>query len=73
MAYFLYKVFPDRKLEAVDQFEKYPPARDRARALRAELAGKVECTVRVIFAANPEEAERLLREVREPRPLGEDA
>jgi hypothetical protein len=27
----------------------------------------------MIFAPNKEQAERLLKEVREPRPLGEDA
>jgi len=73
MAYFIYKVFVPKRLEYVEEFETYRDARTFARKLRKGLAVKDECIVRMIFAPGREQAERLLMEVREARPLGEDA
>jgi hypothetical protein len=72
MPYFVYEIFPPRRLQLVDSFEGYREARSRARALRAALAADADQTVRVIHARSTEEATRLLMEVREPRPLGEE-
>lgn len=73
MPYFLYKVFPEKRYELIEPHEAYRAARDRARALRAELAADAGYAIKVMFAKDPAEAERLMAEEREPRPLGEDA
>jgi len=65
MPYFIYKVFEFRRLEKVDQYPTYKEAAARARGLRAELAGREPCTVRIIFAENEAHAEDLLTDVRE--------
>ncbi len=72
MPYFVYEIFPPRRLQLVDSFEGYREARSRARALRAALSADADQTVKVIHAQTSEEAARLLMEVREPRPLGEE-
>jgi hypothetical protein len=72
MPYYIYEIIPPRRLELVDSFDGYRDARTRARALRATLGTDAERSVRVIYAENTEEATRLLMEVREPRPLGEE-
>ena len=72
MPYYIYEIVPPRRLELVDSFDGYREARTRARAMRADLGTDADRTVRVIYAHSPEEATRLLTEVREPRPLGEE-
>ena len=72
MPYFVYKVFPARRYEAVEAFERYREARTLARQMRADLMSRDTHTVRIVHAASPGEAERLLSERREPPPLGED-
>ena len=72
MPYFVYEIHPPKRLTLVDSFEGYRDARARARELRAALGTDTEQTVRVIFAQSSEAAVRLLQEVREPRPLGEE-
>lgn len=73
MPYFVYKVHPGKRFELVERFGAYRGARDRARELRQALVPEDAFTVKVMFAKDPEEAERLMAEEREPRPLGEDA
>ena len=73
MAYYIYKIFPSRRLEYIDEFENYREAKMLARSMRKELPPDIDCTVRMIFAPSRENAESLLKEVREARPLGEDA
>lgn len=73
MPYFVYKVYNNRTLEPVDAHEKYRDAKVRARALRAEIGAESDYTYRMIFARSETEAERLLTQKREPRPLGEDS
>ncbi len=72
MPYFIYEIFPPKRLQLVDSFAAYREARTRARTLRAALGADAVQTVRVIFAQSTEEATRLLTEPREPRPLGEE-
>lgn len=72
MPYYVYEIFPPKRLELVDGFAGYREARTRARALRAALGADAEQSVRVIYARSTEDAARLLTETREPRPLGEE-
>ena len=72
MPYFVYKVFPRKRLEFVQQVQQYREARELARAMRKALQEDDSHSVKVIFAQNPDEAERLLTEEREPRPVGEE-
>ncbi len=73
MPYFLYKVFTGKKFELMERFDAYRDARDRAREHRKHLTPEESYNVKVMFAKDPDEAERLMSEEREPRPLGEDA
>jgi hypothetical protein len=73
MPYFVYKVFNNKTLEKVDSFDNYREAKQLTRSLRTELQGDSTHTYRLIFARHEAEAERLLTQKREPRPLGEDA
>ena len=74
MPYFVYRLRPPRAPEkAGGAFEGYRDARAAAREMRRALDRDDPATVRMIFAADEAQAERLLTERREPRPLGEDA
>ena len=73
MPYFVYKVFSNRTLEPVDAYDKHRDAKVRARELRVESKDDDDFTFRLIYARNETEAERLLTQKREPRPLGEDS
>jgi len=73
MPYFVYELSPPRSLRRIECFDRYRDARDTARALRGALPADTERSVRVVFAAGEAQAETLLREKREPRPLGEEA
>ena len=73
MAYYVYKIFPPRRLEYAGEFEAYREARNFTRTMRKALAPEDDYTVRMILAPSQEQAERLLTEPREARPLGEDA
>nr|VFK37403.1 MAG: hypothetical protein BECKTC1821D_GA0114238_100155 [Candidatus Kentron sp. TC]VFK37706.1 MAG: hypothetical protein BECKTC1821E_GA0114239_100166 [Candidatus Kentron sp. TC]VFK51493.1 MAG: hypothetical protein BECKTC1821F_GA0114240_1001113 [Candidatus Kentron sp. TC] len=68
--YFIYRISANR-LAPVERFDKYPEARKAVRSLRESISPKDDHTFRIIFASNTEEAERRLREKREPFP-GED-
>jgi len=73
MAYYIYKVHAPRRLEYVDEFGAYREAKLFTRAKRQKLTLDDAFTVRMIFAPNKEQAERLLTQVREARPMGEEA
>ena len=72
MPYFLYKIFPDRKLEKITAFEKFQEARKEAHNLRANMPPEADWQAKVIFAQSEVAAEALLKEKRKARPLGED-
>ena len=72
MPYFVYTIFPDKKLELLDEFSKYRDARDDVRARRKELPADADYTVRLVHAKHQSEAERLLTTEREARPMGEE-
>jgi hypothetical protein len=73
MPYFVYKVFPEKKLEYMAVYDKFREAKAFARERRAALTPEDPYFVKVIFANNEAQAEALLTTEREPRPLGEDA
>ena len=72
MAYFVYKVLPNKKLEMMASFEKYREARDHARELRKAISDEDSHVIKLIHARHQAEAERLLTTEREARPVGEE-
>jgi len=66
--YFIYRVFPFRRLEKVDVLASFGLASTRAKALRASPDRPADCTIKVVFAPTEHEAEDLLSQVREPAP-----
>jgi hypothetical protein len=71
MPYFVYKVQESpRKLEHLETFAKYREAKEYVREKRAE-GGSIE-GIRMIFAHNDVEAEKLLKTPRDERVIGED-
>ena len=72
MPYFIFKVFPGKKLQAVTSFEKFKEAKEHARELRKQMTPADDYNVKVIFAKTDLEAEVLLKEEREYRPMGDD-
>jgi hypothetical protein len=71
MPYFVYKIFPPKRLEYMESFDQFPQAKQFARTSRMQKNPENDYTVKIIFANNPAEAERLLMEEREPRPVEE--
>lgn len=74
MPYFIYKVTLPKTLEYIDTKAKYQEARQIVRDYRQQLQLQPEenRTVRMIFAKNQPEAEKLLLAPREERVIGED-
>ena len=72
MPYFIYRIAPDKQLECLEQHPKYRPAREQARQMRAEQASNDPDTIKMIFAENRIEAERLLLTPREVPVEGDD-
>jgi hypothetical protein len=66
--YYVYRVFPFRRLEQVAPFPSFGEASARAKELRASRDLPADCTIRLIFAADEQAAEDLLSQVREPAP-----
>ena len=73
MPYFIYRLRPPRVPEKAGAFTGYREARTAVREMRRALDRGGPATVRMVFAADEAQAERLLTERREPRPLGENA
>jgi putative salt-induced outer membrane protein YdiY len=73
MPYYVYKIFPPKRLELIDEFDTYRDAKTFTRGKRKNLIPEDGYAVRMVFAPGREHAERLLKEFREARPLGEDA
>ena len=72
MPYLVYKVFAEKKLEYVDTQPNYREAKAVVNAMRKELNEEADHMVRMVFAKNQNEAERLLTEEREAPPAGEE-
>lgn len=72
MPYFVYRITPPRTLEHIETFASFKEARNLVRTRRAEMEPGGESTVRMIFAKDQIEAEKLLLAPREERVIGED-
>jgi hypothetical protein len=68
LPYFVYRVFPFRRLEKVEEAPSFREASVRAKALRVSPDLPADCVVKVIFAATEFEAEDLLSQVRAAKP-----
>ncbi|MCR4305094.1 MAG: hypothetical protein NUV63_12880 [Gallionella sp.] len=70
MPYFIYKIFtmPIQRLEKLEQHESFREASNRAKQLRAELAGDAQYIIKVIFAETELHADDLLSQVRAATP-----
>jgi hypothetical protein len=68
MPYYIYRVFPFRRLEKVTEAPTFGGASAQAKTLRASPDKPPDCTIKVIFAATEDEAEELLSQVRERAP-----
>ncbi|MEW8013679.1 MAG: hypothetical protein B0D96_03910 [Candidatus Sedimenticola endophacoides] len=72
MPYFIYRIHTDKRLEPEGSFNSYREAKHQAKALRADQDPDEQTSVRIIFAHNPIEAERLLLTPREAPVEGDD-
>ncbi|MCU7958902.1 MAG: hypothetical protein KZQ58_02675 [gamma proteobacterium symbiont of Bathyaustriella thionipta] len=76
MPYFVYKVFAQPEannlVEYIDKFQGYRDARTQARSLRSELPKDCDYIVKMIFAKDTVEAEKLLSVPRDERVIGEE-
>jgi hypothetical protein len=71
MPYFVYRITPQRKLTHIDTCTRYQDARALVRRLRQDEASGDD-DIRMIFAKQQGEAERLLSAPRDERVIGED-
>ncbi|RMD71844.1 MAG: hypothetical protein D6819_00485 [Gammaproteobacteria bacterium] len=72
MPYFIYRISPTRQLTLVQSFAKFQEAKEAARALRASQEPGDRDTIKIIFAKDTGEAERLLLTPRERQPSEDD-
>jgi hypothetical protein len=68
LPYFVYRVFPFRRLEKVAEVPTFRDASVQAKALRVSPDRAADSMVKVVFAADENEAENLLSEFRAPKP-----
>jgi len=66
--YFIYRILPPRRLEKVTDKRTFGEASIEAKALRASTDLPAGGTVKVVFAADETEAERLLAQARAKEP-----
>lgn len=71
MQYHIFEINPFEQLGWLSSTPDYREARQQVRAHRQAANAAAGTRYRMIFAADPEHAERLLREKREPQPMGE--
>lgn len=72
MPYYVYRVLPFAQLEKLAEFAAFSDASSHAKALRAAGGGPPGGKIKVMFADNPEQAEDLLCQVRDPGPSGDE-
>jgi hypothetical protein len=68
LPYFIYRVFPFRRLEKIEAMDAFRDASARAKELRTEADLPADCEIKVVFAGSELEAEDLLSQVRAPKP-----
>jgi hypothetical protein len=72
MPFFVYKISPPLELTYLDTRDKYKEARTLVRNLREGLSSGDDIQIRMVFAKERAEAERLLSAPRDDRVIGED-
>ena len=72
MPYFIYHIKSSRQLEHIDTKTSYQEAKALVRERRSELDSEEQFSVRMIFANNQQEAEKILSAPRDERVIGED-
>ena len=72
MPYFIYKMFPDQKLDLAKSFDAYQEAKQVATSMRTAKRPNDDYAVKIIFAADLAEAEHLLTAKRERQPSDDD-
>jgi hypothetical protein len=72
MPYYLYRVASKTEFAKIDEFPNYRDARQQARVLRADLEAGCGYNIKIVFAPNPTQAERLLSTTREAPIQGDD-
>ncbi len=72
MPYYVYKIFPPKRLELAAEFPDYQAARTCARELRGLATLQAPYTAKLIFARSELEAAHLLTQEREKPVLRED-
>lgn len=71
MAYHVFELNPFQQLKFLQSHTKYRDAKQFLRECRTSPDLVNGTTYRMMFANDPQHAEKLLREKREPRPMGE--
>ncbi len=71
MLYHIFEVNPFKQLSFLEAQPDYRAAKVRIRELRSVTGLAAGTTYRMMFATDQFEAERLLKEKREARPMGE--
>jgi len=70
--YYIYRVLPMAQLEKLAEFDAFKEASMHAKTLRAAQPAGAPGKIKVMFAENELQAEDLLCQIRDPRPIGDD-
>lgn len=71
MPYHVFEINAFKQYEHIGSYENYRNAKKSLKELRGSSTAASGNTYRMMFAASPEHAVKLLQEKREPRPMGE--
>ena len=71
MGYHIFEINPFKQLTFLQSSTNYREAKKIVKELRSNPDIVSGTTYRMMFAADADQAERLLKEKREPRPMGE--
>lgn len=71
MQYHIFEINPFQQLSHLDSVDRYVDAKKRVKELRKAPNLVPGTSFRMMFAADVMQAEQLLKEKREPRPMGE--
>jgi len=66
MPYFVFRVLPEKKLQLVNSFTKYPEAKELCRQLRMAESPNDPTMFRISFAEDEIKAKRLISEKHKP-------
>ena len=72
MPYYVYQLYPNKKLTYVNDYPKYKEAKSYVKAQRPQITAADNYQLRIMFAGSQSEAERLFTTKREAQPLRED-